>query len=192
MTTQTLPPANPAPPQEKQLITADDLIAMGDTGRCELIYGELVMMAPAGGAHGEIALRIGSFLFQFVEDHGLGRTFGAETGFLLDNDLVRAPDASFVRNDRLPKSVPIGFIEGPPDLAVEVTSPGDTPRYIREKVNTWLVKGTTSVWVLDPSSKTVAIHRMGKSFKLKGDQSIEDEPALPGFAITLKKIFRSR
>jgi Uma2 family endonuclease len=40
-------------------ITADELFAMGDIGRCELIHGELVMMSPAGAEHGVVALRLG-------------------------------------------------------------------------------------------------------------------------------------
>src|SRR5271170_3937578 len=97
-------------PAGTKLYTVDDLLAMDDIGRCELIYGELIMMAPAGGEHGEIALRLGSYLFQFVDEHGLGKTFGAETGFRLDVNLLLAPDASFVRADRLPKVIPSGFI----------------------------------------------------------------------------------
>jgi Uma2 family endonuclease len=179
----------PPTPSEKKFFTVDDLMAMGDIGRCELISGELVMMAPAGGEHGEVALRLGSYLFLFVDEQQLGKTFGAETGFLLDPDLVRAPDASFVRAARLPSEVPSGFIEGPPDLAVEVISPSDAARYVREKVNTWLAKGTSTVWVVDPSTKTVAIHRIGLTTELDIEQSIENEPLLPGFVLPVRKVF---
>src|SRR5829696_4911792 len=87
-----------------KLISADELLAMGDIGRCELIYGELVMMSPAGAEHGVVALRIGSFLRDFVESNDLGFVFAAETGFMIsrDPDLLRAPDASFVHKTRFP------------------------------------------------------------------------------------------
>ncbi len=64
-------------------ITADELLAMGDIGRCELIYGELVMMSPAGFGHGEVAMRIGSFLREFVDDHNLGAVLAAETAAII-------------------------------------------------------------------------------------------------------------
>jgi Uma2 family endonuclease len=48
-------------------IIADELLAMGDIGRCELIYGELVMMSPAGVPHGMIAARFARFLTEFVD-----------------------------------------------------------------------------------------------------------------------------
>jgi Uma2 family endonuclease len=176
-----------------KLITADELLAMGDIGRCELIYGELVMMSPAGFSHGEIALRIGGLLLQYVEEHDLGIVVAAETGYKIESnpDLVRAPDASFVRKDRLPKVRWRKYFPGVPDLAVEVLSPDDTRREVAEKVNMWLAHGTTSVWVADPDTATIVIHRTGiKPAKLTIKDRIENEPTLPGFSIELKRIFR--
>jgi Uma2 family endonuclease len=174
-------------------ITADELLKMGDIGRCELIYGELVMMSPAGFGHGEIALRIGRFLGNFVEDRDLGVVLAAETGFLVERapDLVRAPDASFVRKDRLPKAAWNKFFPGVPDLAVEVMSPDDTKREIAEKVNMWLAHGTTSVWVADPAAMTLMIHRSGqKPIRLTVRDEINKEPALPGLILPVSRIFR--
>jgi Uma2 family endonuclease len=174
-------------------ITADALLKMGDIGRCELIYGELVMKSPAGFGHGEIALRIGRFLGNFVEEHDLGAVLAAETGFLVERspDLVRAPDASFVRKDRVPKTAWSKFFPGVPDLAVEVISPDDTKREIAEKVNMWLAHGTTSCWVADPATMTLNIHRIGqKPVRLTVRDKISDEPAIPGFVLSVSKIFK--
>ncbi|MGA2584678.1 MAG: Uma2 family endonuclease, partial [Tepidisphaeraceae bacterium] len=76
------------------LVTAEELLKMGDIGRCELIYGELVMMSPAGMEHGAVAMRLGRILDEFVEANDLGEVFAAETGFKVESnpDLVRAPD----------------------------------------------------------------------------------------------------
>jgi len=174
-------------------MTADELLKMGDIGRCELIYGELVMMSPAGFGHGEIALRIGRFLGNFVEEHDLGVVLAAETGFLVEQspDLVRAPDACFVRKDRVPKTAWSKFFPGVPDLAVEVISPDDTKRKIAEKVNMWLAHGTTSCWIADPATMTLTIHRMGqKPVRLTVRDKISDEPAIPGFVLPVSKIFK--
>jgi Uma2 family endonuclease len=174
-------------------LTADDLLKMGDIGRCELIYGELVMMSPAGFEHGVIAVRIARFLSQFVEDNDLGQVLAAETGYKIESkpDLVRAPDASFIRKDRLPKTTLKKYFPGVPDLAVEVISPGDTRREIAEKVNMWLAHGAVSCWVLDPDSMTVTIHRSGqKVIRLTTRDRIKNEPALPGFVLDVARIFK--
>jgi Uma2 family endonuclease len=183
MTTTTLP----------KLVTADDLLRMGDVGRCELIYGELIMMSPAGAQHGVVAMRFGSFLSQFVDAHDLGAVFAAETGFKIasDPDLVRAPDVSFVRKARLAGGVPKGFLEGVPDLAVEVLSPEDRKREAAEKIATWLAHGTAVVWEADPRTMCVLIHRVGQSpLRLGMNDTICDEPLLPGFVLPLSKVFK--
>ena len=174
-------------------ITADELLKMGDIGRCELIYGELVMMSPAGFGHGEIAARFAMLLGNFVEEHDLGVVLGAETGFKVESnpDLVRAPDASFVRKNRVPKTAWKKFFPGVPDLAVEVTSPDDSKREIAEKVNMWLAHGTTSCWVANPSSMTLTIHRTGqKPLRLTTRDKITGEPALPKFVLPVSRIFK--
>ena len=174
-------------------ITADELLKMGDIGRCELIYGELVMMSPAGLEHGMVASRINRLMGEFVDAHDLGILFAAETGFKVETkpDLVRAPDVSFIRKNRLPKKMPKGFFDGVPDLAVEVISPDDTKREVSAKTNMWLAHGTTSVWVADPTPMTITIHRTGKpAIRLSIGEELRDEPALPGFVMPLSKVFQ--
>jgi Uma2 family endonuclease len=176
-----------------KLVTADELLAMGDIGRCELLYGELVMMSPAGAEHGVVAVRIGRFVAEFVEQHDLGLVFAAETGFKLatNPDLVRAPDVGFVRKSRLKSGIPKGFFPGAPDLAVEVVSPDDTRRAVGEKVSSWLAHGATSVWVAQPAKMTIAVHRTGEKpivFSLR--QALADDRVLPGFELPLKRVFQ--
>jgi len=174
-------------------ITADELYAMGDIGRCELIYGELVMMSPGGARHGMVAARIGRILGQFVDDHDLGATFAAETGFIIQQpDLVRAPDAAFVRKNRLAAGFQkAGYFDGVPDLAVEVVSPDDTKREVVEKVNMWLAAGTTTCWVADPEGATLTVYRTGQApIQLAGDDVVANESTLPGFSVRVSTFFK--
>jgi Uma2 family endonuclease len=174
-------------------ITADDLLMMGGIGRCELMYGEIVMMSPAGAKHGMVASRFNKFLAIFVDQNDLGVVFAAETGFVLerDPDVVRAPDTSFVQRHRIAGKLTEKYFDGAPDLAVEVNSPNDTRREIADKVNMWLARGTAVVWVANPPTMTVMIHRVGqKPLKLTSSDEIKDEPLLPGFVLPLGKVFR--
>jgi Uma2 family endonuclease len=176
-----------------KLITADELLAMGDIGRCELIYGELVMMSPAGFTHGEVASRIGRLIGNFVEDNDLGVTLGAETGYILarNPDLVRAPDVSVVQKGRLPGGPLNKFFPGAPDLTVEVVSPDDTMREVSDKADLWVAHGAVSAWVVDPNSQTVTIHRRGmQPINLGIPDDLRDDPAIPGFVLAVSKIFR--
>jgi Uma2 family endonuclease len=151
------------------------------------------MMSPAGFNHGEIALRIGRLLGNFVDEHDLGVVLAAETGFVVERnpDLVRAPDASFVRKDRVPRSTRDKYFPGVPDLAVEVISPDDTKREVAQKVNMWLAHGTRSCWVADPASLSLTIYRAAqKPVRLGIRDKIADEPALPGLILAVSRIFK--
>ncbi len=80
-------------------VTADQLLQPPYQGRrCELVEGEVRMMSPAGWKHGEVVSTIHCRLASHIEKHKLGKSFGAETGFLIarDPDTVRAPGFAFI------------------------------------------------------------------------------------------------
>ena len=113
----------------KSKFTAEDLQHLPSTEqRMELVKGKVYELAPAGGRHGSVAMRIANRLANYVNERHLGEVFAAETGFILrrDPDTVRAPDAAFVAAGRLPAGdLPAGYPELAPDLVVEVRSPSD-------------------------------------------------------------------
>ena len=147
------------------------------------------MMLPAGGRHGQLAMRLGRELANFVVEQDLGTVVAAETGFLLahDPDTVRAPDVAFLRAGR---EVADGFIDGAPDLAVEVLSPGDRPGYVREKVVEWLETGAEAVWVVDPRARTVTVHEQARGLRvLEETDTLDGGGVLPGFTLDLRELF---
>lgn len=169
--------------------TAEQLERAGDIGRCELLRGELVMMLPAGGRHGQLAMLLGRELANFVLERALGTVVAAETGFVLsrDPDTVRASDVAYLRAGR---DVGDGFIEGAPDLAVEVLSPGDRPGYVREKVCEWLEAGAQAVWVVDPKARSVTVHEGARESRVIGSEdTLEGGRVLPGFTLELRELF---
>lgn len=182
-------------PQYARPMTAEELFGLPDDNcRHELVRGELQRMAAAGFRHGAVIMNVAVPLGHHVKQHGLGLMCGAETGFVLerDPDTVLAPDIAFVRRERIPASgLPANFWEGPPDLAVEVTSPGDTRREVADKVASWLAAGTRLVWVVDPKRLVVEIHEPdGAPRRLRGSDVLEGEPLFPGFRLPVADIFR--
>jgi len=152
------------------------------------------MMSPAGWKHGEIVSTLHCLLASHIEKHKLGKTFCAETGFLLtrDPDTVRAPDFAFIPNANLPATPPEeAYWPGSPDLAVEVLSPDDRTGYVSKKIRLWLTSGTQEVWIVDPQLQSVTIHRSTTDISVYAvDQDIlGDEQLLPGFSCTVAEIF---
>jgi Uma2 family endonuclease len=173
-------------------MTAEDLLRLNiQDKRSELVRGRLVVREPAGFAHGVVAARIGRRLGDFVDSTNLGFVFAAETGFTLERgpDTVRAPDAGFVRSDRVPDPLPRGYAEFAPDLAVEVLSPDDRPGELLAKVADWLRAGTRLVWVVDPIRRTARVYRPDgtESFAMI-DDSLDGEDVLPGFTLPLATV----
>ena len=178
----------------KLLLTAEELLRLPDTGRrLELVEGELFEMPPAGGEHGDIAAVVLIVLGEYVRRHRLGRTFAAETGFVLarDPDTVRAPDASFVSYGRLPRGeVPPGYVDMAPDLAVEVTSPSDSAREVQQKTDSWLAAGTSEVWVVSPRERTVTVYRLGQHpAVIDQSGSLLGGDLIPGFEVPVRELF---
>ena len=176
--------------------TAEDLLAAGDVGPCELVRGEIVMMAPAGFEHGVITQRIAALLHAFVTSRRLGVVTAAETGFLLARspDTVRAPDVAFVAEARVPRGRTVGYFEGAPDLAVEVLSPAE-PRdeaaraRAAAKIRGWLAAGCQEVWCVDPAGRTVTVHLAGEVSTLATGTDSLKSVALPGFTATVADLF---
>lgn len=174
------------------ITTAEELLRAQDIGRCELVRGELVMMVPPGGEHGRLQNRIGLRLGSFVESRGLGVVFG-EIGFVLarNPDTVRAPDLAFIHAERVKGRIP-GYVEGAPDLAIEILSPDDRPGYVRDKVAEWLEAGAGAVWVVDPRSRTVAVHRPQAEPRVLGEaDTLRGDGALKGFEVAVREVFAS-
>lgn len=176
--------------------TAEDLLAAGDLGPCELVRGEIVMMSPAGFEHGVLTQRIAAILHAFVSARGLGVVTAAETGFLLSRspDTVRAPDAAFVAAARVPRGRTVGYFDGAPDLAVEVMSPTDlhdvaARARAEAKLQAWLDAGCREAWAIDPSSRTISIYRPAAPISILHDADVLSSAVLPGLTIALAEIF---
>lgn len=173
-------------------MTAEELLALGDMGRCELIEGELVRMSPGGFEHGTVASRIDRLIGDYVERHQLGLTTAAETGFRVAHnpDTVRAPDVGFISTDRIPKAPRRGFFEGSPDLAVEVISPEDRWSEVTAKANVWLQAGAKLVWLVDPLNRTVTVYTPSETLTILREQDTLDAgQVLPGFQVLVRDFF---
>ena len=174
-------------------MTADQLLNMSDDGRrYELIRGELIELAPPGYDHGFIAGRAYKALDDFVHPRRLG-TAVTEPGFIIssDPDTVRAPDAAFVAAHRLPEgSRPAGYLRMGPDIAVEVVSPSDREREVRDKALGWLAAGSRLVWVLYPATRSVTVYRSETDVStVDSDQILDGAPVLDGFSVRVSELF---
>jgi Uma2 family endonuclease len=171
-------------------MTAEELGNLPDEPlRHELIKGELLTMPLPQRQHMRVSANLIMLLLQHAKANRLGEVY-AEGGFKLesDPDTVLGPDVSFVAKDRVSLS-PEGYHEGPPDLAIEVVSPGDPRGRVEHKLSLWLEFGTRSVWLVNPRRRTVEICLPTGERTLfhETDELVDD--TVPGFRIKVSEIF---
>jgi Uma2 family endonuclease len=172
------------------LMTADDLLNMPDDGyRHELIKGELLTMPVPKLLHGFVTVKLSVLLYNHIEANNLGLLVG-ESGFHLESgpDTVLGPDIAFIARDRVGADKDC-FFPGAPDLAVEVLSPSDRRGKVERKTALWLELGAKAVWNVNPLKRTVeVIHPEGQRWLFNETDELFDD-TVPGFRVTVSKIF---
>jgi Uma2 family endonuclease len=174
--------------------TPEDLLRMPDGNRYELVDGQLVELNVSIWSS-YVAGVIFQMLFAYCRQHRLGWVFPENTSyqcFPRQPALVRRPDVSFIRLERL--SLATATAEGHcpvvPDLMVEVVSPNDTAYEVDEKVQLYLDAGTRLVWVVNPQQRTVEVHRPASLGSILREQDeLTGEEVLPGFACHVRGFF---
>jgi Uma2 family endonuclease len=177
-----------------QMVTAEDLYRLPEDGlHHELVQGRLVNEPPPGARHGAVAARITYLLSQYTEAHRSGIVLANDTGFILHRspDTVRAPDVAWLRRERyLALENDALMIPGPPDIAIEVLSPGNRPAEIHAKVADYLAAGCTLVWVLEPGTREVHSYRQLLAPEiLRGNATLRADDLLPGFSLRVDALF---
>jgi Uma2 family endonuclease len=157
--------------------------------RHELIKGELLTMPPPKFLHGRIVANLLMILGLHIKATRLGDVL-AESGYHLerDPDTVLGPDVSFVSAERVDRTDE-HYYDGPPDLAVEVLSPGDRKGHVERKLALYLAKGTRSVWLVNPLRRTVEVVASPNDRRLlhEDDELVDD--TVPGFRVKVSEIF---
>jgi Uma2 family endonuclease len=144
--------------------------------------------------HGVVCANVAGTLWDYGRKSGFGYALSNDSAVLTerDPDTVRGPDVSFYSHARSPRSaVGRGLRPIPPDLAVEVVSPGNRAGGISAKVAEYQAVGTLLIWVIYPASRTVVMHRPNDEppVVLGEDAVIENLPELPRFRCPVAAFF---
>ena len=167
--------------------------------RVELIKGKIFKMSPAPNTFhqqlvGFIYLEIGNFLRKkpckvFVAPFDVrlpGKSKDDKEIFT-----VLQPDICVVCD---PSKIDKKGCVGAPDLVVEVLSPGNNAKEIKNKYEQYELAGVKEYWVVSPQNQTVLIHILtdGKYdvMRLKGPGDVITSAVLPDFSLDLTEMFK--
>ncbi len=175
------------------LITAEEFSRMSFDMPCELVRGEIVEMTSPGHRHGVICHNISRAMVKWLNDEDAYSIASNDSGIQTesDPDTVRGPDVQLVSRDRLPDRMgPVGHLEIPADLAIEVMSPSDRWPRIIQKVGEYLAAGVREVWVLDPDHQRVHVYRLDDEPTVLDSDRELISTAISGLRFPVSELFR--
>lgn len=151
----------------------------------EYIDGKVVQKVAAKRAHSVMQTMLGVELLQFVRERGLGLAYVELRTTFGGYSIV--PDVCVFRRDRLPSDEDV---MEPPDLAIEVISPGQTVRDLSAKLRWCVEHGVALGWLIRPRRRTAFVFRPGQPVEELDERgTLSGEGVVPGFALPLATLF---
>ena len=147
----------PLPPKENEH-TIDDIYALPDGQRAELIDGQMYMMAPPGRRHQRITLELSTLINNYIKKSG-GSCEADIAPFAV---FLNADDKNYVEPD-------ISVIcdssklndkgcTGAPDWIIEVVSPGSRRTDYFTKLFKYRTAGVREYWIVDPDKNRITVY----------------------------------
>ncbi len=181
----------PRPPR----MTADEFIAWAmertDGGRCELVGGEVVGMAPERLAHARVKARIHRALSDAIEREGLPcEAVPDGVAVQVSADTVYEPDSSVRCGPRLPGDT-VKILD--PVVVVEVLSPSTRAHDAGAKLGGYFqMPSVRHYLLLDVKSRTVIHHARAAdggeiATRIARDGAVRLDP--PGIALDVAGLF---
>jgi Uma2 family endonuclease len=170
-------------------------MALPDNGhRYETVKGELIDMGNSGALHGYICSTLMILLGSYVRQAGLGAMFDSSTAFKMANGDKRSPDLSFLAKERLQgmQTLPTDFLQGAPDLVVEVLSPNNTVEEIHRKLTEYFANGARLAWIVHPQESYILVYESAQEPDrlLKSQDRLDGGKVVPGFTLSVTTLFQ--
>jgi Uma2 family endonuclease len=124
----------------------------------ELDDGELIVRAQPRGRHQIIVGELYAVLSPHIEQNNLGDIWPeVEVDIIPTRTYV--PDLSYLQTAHLERFIDDVAIDGPPDLVVEVTSPGTVGRDKSRKLRAYYLAGVSWYWLVETESLVIYEYR---------------------------------
>ncbi len=143
-------------------MTAQQYLQLGEDPpgvRLELVDGEIIVSPSPTTAHAFAITQLLYILNHHIKMSDLGLAM-SDTDHVVSQFTVRRPDIYYFSKPRL-YLIGDEHIEGPPDLAIEIISPGSEHTDREDKFEEYQSFGIANYWIIDPKAKTA------EAFKLR-------------------------
>ena len=155
--------------------------------------GELIIMSPAGSETGNRNFKLIQQLANWTDKDGTGIGFDSSAGFILPNGATRSPDASWIELSKwnaLSDAQKAKFAPLCPDFVVEIRSPSDSLKSLKDKMQEYIDNGVSLGWLIDRKNRQVYIYSPNVDVQcLDNPVTASDNSILPGFTLDFAKIW---
>ena len=146
-----------------KVYTFDDILALPEGERAELIDGEMFMMASAATVHEDAVIWLSCQVFNYIQGKR-GKCRVHFSGFAVfpkkDNKNYVEPDVSVVCDrDKLDDR----GCNGAPEWAIEVVSPSSVTMDYERKRRLYQESGVEEYWIVDTEKEQVSVYRFAES-----------------------------
>ena len=164
-------------PKEK-LHTIEDIYALPEGQRAELIDGQMYMMAPPNPRHQKLCFSLARKIADHIDSKGGPCEVypGPFAVFLTADDINYVePDISVICDKS--KLTDEGC-NGAPDWVIEIVSPSSSKRDYLTKSNKYEAAGVREYWIVDPKKEATTIYRY----------EVEAAPMIAGFEQPIRSV----
>ena len=176
-----------------QTMTLDQFLEQyADNGLLEFRNGAVVEKMAPGWPHSAISGVLGGRVNAFAETRKLAFAFPELRLIDLVEGESRVPDLAIYAWDRIERdrmAAGVGAIT-PPDVVVEVASPGQSRQKQVERCREYIGSGVRIALMIDPRrQRIVDVRADGTERQLQADDRIDFEELVPGFTLLVSELF---
>ena len=175
-------------PQER-IYTIDDIYALPDGERAELIDGQIYYMAPPNRKHQDISGELFGTIREYIKsNNGSCKPYAAPFAVFLNEDDKNyvEPDISVICDSN--KLNDNGCV-GAPDWIIEIVSPGSRHMDYFTKLFKYRTAGVREYWIVDPNKNRITVY-VFETDSVEEYTFADDIPSgiYPGFTINLSNL----
>lgn len=144
--------------KKEERCTIEDIYALPDGERAELIDGKIYYMAPPGWTHQKISRRLHQAIANYIDSReGICEVLAAPFAVFLSNDNTNyvEPDLSVICD---PSKLDEKGCHGAPDWIIEIVSPSSKQRDYMIKLFKYRTAGVREYWIVDPEKQRVMVY----------------------------------
>ncbi len=148
--------------RKEEVHTIDDIYALPDGERAELIDGQMYYMAPPSRIHQKLSMLLSNVISDHIKrNNGNCEIYAAPFAVFLNNDEINyvEPDISVICD---PTKLDDKGCHGAPDWVIEIVSPSSRQMDYFIKLFKYQRSGVREYWIVDPTKEQVVVYEFEK------------------------------